>query len=569
MSGNAGAAGGTWATRTRYLADLVGADAIVVSIAPDGSPTTYAAYNMGSPLSSAAAATLERAIATQTVVAADTETMLADDRVASSLCVAPLVWEGRAIGGLAGLRVGRTWDVAEQRALARSADLVALELAETHARVWWQRSAEAWQRRIALLERARVELAPFADGRTTLDAAAERVAALSGASGASVMLIDGENELVVRSAFGPHEHRARSARRRIGEGISGWVAKHAQPLVLRGRVDDARFTGVDPTIDESLVVPLRVGDRVLGVVATRATRVSDAGGAERLKDLGLVAGELALLIAHTEDAAARRDLTDQLESDRREAIAMYDLARLAGIGADPDGDLGGAVQLIAEAFDHEAVAIWTREPDSLGMTRRAAYGFGEVLPGDLHVDAHGVVARLLTEQRPHRFTSPLPSPLARFGLGSVILVPVIVSGESVGLLLLGRRSRPYADFDFSLAATMAEILSSLVRRELTAHAVELAEAERDAIVKRMQEEFADEMGRVIYVLDACQRLLGRDKDLPTDLARAARDARSALERVGIELGKTDVVPELSLPEPAPRLTVLDGGESRPLRAIAP
>ncbi|HYK98427.1 MAG TPA: GAF domain-containing protein [Candidatus Acidoferrales bacterium] len=549
-----------WSLRARHIAELVDADAVAVSIAIASAPSgfgTYASHNLNGG-GSFDHEVIARAVRDRAVSVARVAQPLADARVASDICVAPLVWDGRTVGSLSALRVGRPWELAAQQTLARSADLVALELAETHARQSWQRSAEAWQRRVRLLEQVRNELNAPSDAASIVEVAAERVAALAGASGASLMLIDAEGQLVVRSAFGPHEDRARAARRRVGEGISGWVAKHGQPLLLRGPVTDERFNGVDPTIEESLVVPLRVADRVLGVLATRAARSSDPYAAERLKDLNLVAGELAILIAHAEEAAARIDVTTRLENDRREAVAMYDLARLAGMGADPDADLQGAVGLIADAFAHDSVAIWTVNLDRSKLILRAAQGHGEVLPGDLPFHHDDAIGSVLATQRPQLINDARSHPWRRFRAGSLIVGPIVVAGESAGLLVLGRRYRPYAAFDFSLATAIADTLSSLVRREIAAQEAERSAIAQRELIEQMQEGFAEELARVVYVLDACQRLLGKDQNLPNDLARAARDMRSALGRLGIPLDAVDGATEHALPAGSPPLVVLEG-----------
>ena len=215
----------SWATRTRYIAELVGADAVEVKIAAgDAVSSTYASHNLNGSRAWGDGGTVARAIKAGTMAVAAVATPLADHRVASDLCVAPLVWEGRVIGSLSALRVDRRWDPESQRTLGRSADLVALELAETHSRLWWQRTAEVWKRRVLLLEEVRRELGVASDASEVVESAAQRIATIAGATGASVMLLDAEGQLVVRSAFGPHERAARSARHRIGEGISGWVA---------------------------------------------------------------------------------------------------------------------------------------------------------------------------------------------------------------------------------------------------------------------------------------------------------------------------------------------------------
>ena len=552
----------SWTKRTRYIADLVEADAVAIAILSSGAGyTTFASHNLEPAVAhdscARAGAMLDQAVEYVAVT-----TPLLDRRVATDLYVVPLLWEGRVVGSMSAFRAGRPWGVGARKTLARSAELIALELAETHARQWWQRTAQAWQRRIALIEQARRDLSGTADATWLVEAAAQRIALLSGATGASVMLLDGDGLLVVRSAFGPHENAARSARRKLGEGISGWVAQNAEPLLLRGKVEDSRFSGVDPSIEESLVVPLRFGNRVVGVVATRASRAPDAYGAERLRDLDVVAGELAILIARSEEVAARTEITSRLESDRREAVAMYDLARLAGIGADPQGDLESAAQLIAEAFAHDRVAIWISDLGGDRLVLRAAHGYGEVLPSDLAIGSSDVVDRVLGDQRPQHLSDPLPFALQGLRADSLILAPIVVARESVGLVALGRVDRPHAQFDFVLASAIADTLSSLVRREHAEHLAVRSVEERREIIARMQGEFADEMARVVYVLDACQRLLGQDRGLPTDLARAARDARSALDRLGIPMGGAAVRAPV-LPE-APRGPAMLGDGTRTL-----
>lgn len=546
----------SWASRAHFLADLVAADALVVTIGSQGAGhSVYASHNLGGAVMEWDRGTIARAMQERSITVARVTAPLADRRIGSELCVAPIVWKGNVIGSLTAVRVERAWGDEARAALARSADLVALELAETHARQWWQRSAETWQRRVRLLEQVRAELGSDPDPAGAIETAAARVASLAGATGASVMLIDDDGDLVVRSAYGPHEDRARSARRQIGEGISGWVAAHGEPLLLRGRVEDQRFSGVDPTIEESLVVPVRFEGRILGVVATRTNRSGDAYANERLKDLDVVAGELAGLIMRAKAAATRIDLTTRLENDRREAIAMYDLARLAGIGADPEGDLGSAAQLIADAFGHDSVAIWTIDPDTGQFTLRTALGYGEVLPGDPSTAPDEVIRSALASQQSRLVVGP-----ARAGWGCTsattsIVAPITLNRDCAGLMVLGRRNGPYTHFDFTLATTMTDVLSSLVRREIAARRAELAEVERRELVARMEEEFAQEMGRVVYVLDACQRLLAQDRTLPTDLARAARDARSALKRLGIPLAQVEPT-STALPDGGAQLAAL-------------
>lgn len=99
---------------------------------------------------------------------------------------------------------------------------------------------------------------------------------------ASFMVVDRmRNELVVRSAVDQLEEKALiGARRKIGEGIAGWVAKNRQPVLL-GAGDE----GIDNYLDlqfeprsmsASMVVPVMVQDDLVGVlsVSSEASHVT-------------------------------------------------------------------------------------------------------------------------------------------------------------------------------------------------------------------------------------------------------------------------------------------------------
>jgi hypothetical protein len=113
-----------------------------------------------------------------------------------------------------------------------------------------------------------------------------------------------------------------------------------------------------------------------------------------------------------------------------------------------------------------------------------------------------------------------------------LLVPIRVTEESSGMLVLGRVQDMYSDIDVDIGMTIADFLSSLAQRELSARLLEESKAERREVIAEMQRDFAAQLSRVVMVLDVTQRLLRRDPDLPTQLATAAREAREFLGRFG-------------------------------------
>ena len=98
----------------------------------------------------------------------------------------------------------------------------------------------------------------------------DMIAEVMGAKTASLMLLNQESdELFVSAAMGLEESVMRMARVKVGEGISGWVARTGKPLLIRDIEDDPEFKRSNRPQYESrslLSVPLKIANKVIGVV---------------------------------------------------------------------------------------------------------------------------------------------------------------------------------------------------------------------------------------------------------------------------------------------------------------
>jgi signal transduction histidine kinase len=102
-----------------------------------------------------------------------------------------------------------------------------------------------------------------------LEIIVRRVVSTLGAQQASVMIYDPESGVLeTRASYGLESEFARYAKRRIGEGIAGWVAEHKQAVLLGP--DDGGPLGQhykpNRNITSALSLPIRVGDRLIGVL---------------------------------------------------------------------------------------------------------------------------------------------------------------------------------------------------------------------------------------------------------------------------------------------------------------
>jgi two-component system, NarL family, nitrate/nitrite response regulator NarL len=114
--------------------------------------------------------------------------------------------------------------------------------------------------------------------------------------------------------------------------------------VLRGRVTDARFHGIDPDARESISVPLRVGDDVLGVLSVKRPHEAD-GFSGRQTLLDGIAADLSR-------ALRAMNVIANLQREREHAEGFADVALAVAAG-----DAHRAARAAAESFGHHAVAL--------------------------------------------------------------------------------------------------------------------------------------------------------------------------------------------------------------------
>jgi PAS domain S-box-containing protein len=81
----------------------------------------------------------------------------------------------------------------------------------------------------------------------------------------------------------------------LGKGITGWVAERGAPLLVNDVRSDFRYISYDDSIGSEMCVPLKVGQKVVGVLDAQS-RVLNAFSNDDLRLLGIVGGQLAILV---------------------------------------------------------------------------------------------------------------------------------------------------------------------------------------------------------------------------------------------------------------------------------
>lgn len=523
-----------WPTRMAMLAGLAHVDALAVVLRPrDDELVTYASHNVspsGAWSGLAQASLLASALGGRSD-GGPVRLALLDGRVADAMRAIPIAWQEHRIGALAALRVARSFNDDDAAMLEQLASLVALELVEENTFWRIQRAAADLEARTKASTELQEIVRAERDPEGLLERATTGLARVFGADGVSIMLVENEI-LAIRSALGLSDV-ARQDRKRVGEGISGFVAKTGQPLLLRGAVTgDERFSGNDPTIAHALVAPMRNGDHVIGVVSVKRRTGGEPYDSADLDALCAIGADIAATLSFV-GAVARA------EEDRTQAIALYELSRLGTLGADPQQELDTAAAMLADVMHHDVVGLWVCRPDG-AVERRASRGYDPAAPTALPTPPPGPFADALAEHRPTRARCAMadPPPWAAGLATDYVLAPVSAQGEAIGLLVLGRGSMTYSDADVDFAATAAEYLFDLVRSSDALSVEEQATAgERKRIAQELHDGLAQELTGVVLSLEGAQRAMERNPQvLGQQLAKATRDARATLADVRQYMG---------------------------------
>ena len=210
---------------------------------------------------------------------------------------------------------------------------------------------------------------------------------------ANLFLTDEETrEIVLKEADGPSAElmKARGVRLKIGEeGITGWVASTGQTLVCNDVTQEPRYYKVEllPETQAELAVPLRVGERVIGVLDVQSNRHNafDQGDVTALEILGNEVGiaiENARLFQETKH---RYEAMVALHETSLDIIARLDtpqlLQALLRRGAQLLGAKAGQLYLYdaRQGLIH-TIASYNTARDFSGVTLRLGEGvIGQVI----------------------------------------------------------------------------------------------------------------------------------------------------------------------------------------------
>jgi diguanylate cyclase (GGDEF)-like protein len=373
--------------------------------------------------------------------------------------IAPVTHHDRVIGALSAVtREPREWtdgDVAFITTLATHAGI-----ALTNAELFEQTEARAAQ--LAVLQAVSGRLSRATSVEAVGRAVVEETRRIIDYHNARVYLIEAPDQVVpiaFEGRVGAYEQVDFDLLRcRFGEGFTGWVAQHGEPLLINDANSDPRgqtIVGTEDVDESMLVVPMRHDAVTVGVITLSKLGLDGFDG----DDLRL----LAILADHAATAVETARLLTRSQQLALELRRLLDMSGELSESLDPRQVANLMAGHLARAMsaDECAISYWDRRAN-----RVESLGY---YPPEHEIEPYFDVAgfpetlRVLEQQETVIIDADDPAAdpaevalLSRDGIRMLVMLPLVAKGQSIGLVeLFSKAEAHWDDQRLEVARTMA------------------------------------------------------------------------------------------------------------------
>jgi signal transduction histidine kinase/ActR/RegA family two-component response regulator len=295
----------------------------------------------------------------------------------------PIRLQNRTIGVLDFLDDGEAQDWSEDDLALVQAVSDQLALALENARLFSE-TRDYLTKQTLLYEVTRAAASATSLGEA-LNSAAEALGRVLPDTDIAILLLDeGSRALRIRAAVGYPAGLAERLSIPLGQGITGWVAAHNQPVLCADVRQDPRYIPAERGILSEAAVPLALGDRVIGVLNIESAHLA-AFDDQDIQLLSTLAGTLSAIIVNN-------NLLEQIGRERERLGVLYDVLQALITRPDRDAVLQTALDVAPRLGAQHAYALLLGERDSEAV-------FRATLPGLDHFDERQANSFALTIAR--------------------------------------------------------------------------------------------------------------------------------------------------------------------------
>lgn len=292
----------------------------------------------------------------------------------------------------------------------------------------------------------------------------EAVTIMHATSGSVVLINPTTNILEILAAQGLPANAA-ELKLRVGEGITGWVARAGKPARVGDVGQDPRYVKLRGDVRSELAVPLEVNGEVRGVLNVDSDRAA-AFSAEDQELLEGLAVQAARVIQNTW-------LFEQLRLKARWFESLASVSRTINSTLNLDEALTVITREACGLMQARMCSLMMLDDSGAWLDLRASFGAGEAYLRKPRLSVEesligGVVRRKKPAQVENVQTSSRYQnvEVARSeGLVSLLSVPLVFSGEAVGALnVYTARTYAFSNEEIRILSAFAELSAIAIEK---------------------------------------------------------------------------------------------------------
>ena len=299
----------------------------------------------------------------------------------------------------------------------------------------------------------------------------------TGATTGSVILLEGDTLRIVASR-GLGQDVQEKVALRVGEGITGWVAKHGEALCVPDVRREERYVMVKEHIRSELAVPMILENRVVGVISVDSTS-EDNFSDQDLELLTIVGTQAAQILENAQSFSElkRRNVQDE---------TLLEISQALGSSLVFEELFSQVSEILARRCELSQCFLVLVQPDSDELKISLAYGMTEEeMAKGQYARGEGIVGRVVESGEPIgvRDISQEPKFLGRTGAFRVgseqmtfMAVPISLEGKIVGVL--GGAKPFHGDKEFDQDMALLQIITGTLAQAVKIYQDAAAEREQ-------------------------------------------------------------------------------------------
>jgi signal transduction histidine kinase len=285
----------------------------------------------------------------------------------------------------------------------------------------------------------------------------EAVRLMHASSGSVVLINPTSGFLEIHAAQGLPSSAAR-LQLRLGEGITGWVARHGQPARVGDVTQDARYVAARSGVRSELAVPMEVNGETRGVLNVDSDR-ADAFSADDQELLQELAVQAAKVIHNTW-------LYEQLRLKARLFESLASVSRTINSTLNLDEALRVITREACVLMRARMCSLMMLDERREWLDLRASYGAGKAYLQKPRLSVEeSVLGAVARRKKPLQLENVQTSShyqnvevARREGLVSLLSVPLLFAGQAIGTLSV-YTGRPYnfSNEEIRILGALAEL----------------------------------------------------------------------------------------------------------------